>query len=129
MMILFVLMLFLLPEQLLAQQPQPEQLFSENCAGCHGDQGRGSAKGPALTMNQRVAEQSAEQLGAYLERGNIAAGMPSFSDLSADYRTAIVRYLRRLNVETIIGPAASPESTRKATFADPQPGDWLTYNG
>jgi PQQ-dependent dehydrogenase (methanol/ethanol family) len=80
-------------------------------------------------MNQRVAEQSIEQLSAYLQRGNIAAGMPSFSDLSADDRTALVRYLRRLNVETIIGPATALEPARKITFGAPQPGDWLTYNG
>src|ERR1700688_34425 len=94
MVILFVLLLFLLPQQLPSQQFQsqrlrPQQLFSENCAGCHGDEGRGSAKGPPLAMNQRVAEQSAAQLGAYLERGDIAAGMPSFSDLPADDRTVL----------------------------------------
>jgi mono/diheme cytochrome c family protein len=92
---LFALILLLLPQQSLSQQFQyqqlrSQQLFGENCAGCHGDEGRGSAKGPALAMNQRVAEQSTGQLGAYLERGNIAAGMPSFSDLSADDRTALV---------------------------------------
>ena len=129
-----ILILLLLPQQLLSQQFQsqqsrPQQLFGENCAGCHGDEGRGSAKGPALTMNQRVAEQSAGQLGAYLERGNIAAGMPSFSDLSADDRTALVGYLRRLNGETILAPVTAIEPARKITFGAPQPGDWLTYNG
>lgn len=131
---LFALILLLLPQQLLSQQFQSQQLrsqqlFGENCAGCHGDEGRGSAKGPALTMNQRVAEQSTGQLGAYLERGNIAAGMPSFSDLSADDRTALAGYLRRLNGETILAPVTAIEPARKTTFGAPQPGDWLTYNG
>lgn len=125
---------FLLSQQLLSQpsppqQLQPQQLFATNCSGCHGDDGQGTAKGPALSLNQRVAEQSPEQLGAYLERGNIAAGMPSFSDLSGDDRTAIVRYLRRLNVETILPPASTTEPTSKITFREPRPGDWVTYNG
>src|ERR1035438_9438787 len=103
-MILLALLFFLLPPQGFPQRPDVQQLFGTNCAGCHGDDARGTAKGPALAMNPRVAEQSAEQLGAYLEQGNIAAGMPSFADLAAADRSALVRYLRHLNVETIIVP-------------------------
>ena len=80
-------------------------------------------------MNQRVAEQSADQLTGFLERGNIAAGMPSFSDLAAGDRAALVRYLRLLNVETITEPVNASEPTRKISWGAPQPGDWLTYNG
>ena len=110
-----------------SQQSQIRRLFEANCAGCHGEDGRGTGKAPAVAMNPRVAEQSVEQLGAYLQSGNVAAGMPSFSDLSAENRTALARHLRRLNVETIVGPAT--ESTRKITWGAPQPGDWLTYDG
>jgi PQQ-dependent dehydrogenase (methanol/ethanol family) len=132
--ILFAFILFLVPQEFVAQRAQTQQLrsqqlFATNCVSCHGEEGRGSAKGPALAMNQRVAEQSADQLGAYLERGNIAGGMPSFSDLSADDRTTLVRYLRRLNVETILTPAPAIGPTRSISFGAPQPGDWLTYNG
>ena len=52
-----------------------------HCASCHGADARGTAKAPGLAMNPRVAEQSAEQLRAFLQHGNIAAGMPSFADL------------------------------------------------
>jgi PQQ-dependent dehydrogenase (methanol/ethanol family) len=127
--LLFALLLFLLPRQLASQQVQPQQVFNVNCAGCHGEEGRGSGKGPALTMNQRVAEQTPEQLGAYLERGDVAAGMPAFADLSADQRTALARYLRRLNVETILAPVTAGEPARKIVWGAPQPGDWLSYNG
>src|ERR1700680_1233622 len=90
-----------------APQLLPQQLFTDHCAACHGEDARGTAKGPGLAMNPRVAEQSAEQLRAYLERGNIAAGMPSFADLRADDRMALAAYLRRLNVETIVGPTTA----------------------
>jgi PQQ-dependent dehydrogenase (methanol/ethanol family) len=110
-------------------QSRAPQIFSRNCSGCHGDDGRGTSKGPALAMNQRVAERSSEQLSAYLERGNVAAGMPSFADLAADDRTALVRYLRRLNVDVILRPVHAIQPVRKDAVGAPQPGDWLTYDG
>ena len=69
-----------------------------------------------------------DQLRAYLERGNPGAGMPSFADLPATDLTTLARYLRRLNNDTILAPPAA-DAGRKITWGDPQPGDWLTYNG
>ncbi|HXJ37999.1 MAG TPA: PQQ-binding-like beta-propeller repeat protein, partial [Bryobacteraceae bacterium] len=80
-----------------------------------------------LAMNPRVAVQSPDQLSAYLQHGNPAAGMPAFAGLPAADVTAITRYLRSLNVETITPPTT--DAARKITRGAPQPGDWLTYNG
>jgi PQQ-dependent dehydrogenase (methanol/ethanol family) len=125
-MIVLTLLLFLF----LSPQPlRSQQLFSNRCAGCHGEDARGTAKAPGLTMNPRVAEQSVEQLHAYLERGNVAAGMPSFADLPADDLLSLARYLHRINADTILAPGAAIEPTRKIAWGPPQPGDWLTYNG
>ncbi len=110
-------------------QTQAPSVFALQCASCHGDEGLGTAKGPALAMNQRVAEQSADQLAAYLQRGNVAAGMPSFADLAPNDRAMLVRYLLRINVETITKPASLPATNRPTTWGAPQPGDWRTYNG
>jgi PQQ-dependent dehydrogenase (methanol/ethanol family) len=126
---LLALLLFLLPQSLHSQQWSPEELFHKNCAGCHKEDARGSAKGPGLAMNQRVAGQSPEQLTAFLERGDIAGGMPSFSDLSAGDRAALAEYLRRLNTGIIVRPPIASQSPRKITWGAPKPGDWLTYNG
>jgi PQQ-dependent dehydrogenase (methanol/ethanol family) len=126
---LFVFLLFLLSQPLLAQQSTPQELFNKNCAGCHGEDARGSAKAPGLAMNQRVAGQSPEQLSAFLKQGNIAGGMPSFSDLSATDRSALAAYLRRLNEGIIVRPPIASQAARKITWGAPQPGDWLTYNG
>ena len=104
-------------------------MFALQCAGCHGEEGLGTAKGPGLAMNQRVAEQSADQLAAYIQRGNVAAGMPSFADLTASDRATLVRYLLQLNVETITKPAPVAAATRPTSWGAPQPGDWRTYNG
>jgi PQQ-dependent dehydrogenase (methanol/ethanol family) len=123
-MIVLALLLLLSAPQVFAQQA-----FANRCAACHGEDARGTAKGPGLAMNPRVAAQSAEQLRAYLERGNPGAGMPSFAELPADDLVSLARYLRRINVETIVGPVTAAEPTRKITWGAPQPGDWLTYNG
>jgi PQQ-dependent dehydrogenase (methanol/ethanol family) len=106
-----------------------EQLFDYHCATCHGADARGTAKGPGLAMNPRVAEQSAEQLRAFLERGNIGAGMPSFAELSGKDLMELANYLRVLNMGTVAGPMRSTEPSRKISWGAPQPGDWLTYNG
>jgi PQQ-dependent dehydrogenase (methanol/ethanol family) len=106
-----------------------EQLFHDHCASCHGTDARGTAKGPGLAENPRVAQRSAEQLGAFLARGDIGAGMPSFADLSGKDLMALAKYLRVLNMGTIAGPTPATEPTRKISWGAPQPGDWLTYNG
>src|ERR1700752_2269995 len=121
---LLVLLLLLSGSHLAAQQP-----FAQLCASCHGQDGRGTARGPGLAMNPRVAEQSVEQLGAYLERGNVGAGMPSFADLPGDELVSLAKYLRGLNTETIIGPVTAMEPASNIGWRAPQPGDWLTYNG
>jgi len=123
--VLFALLLLLLAKQAPAQEP----LFTHHCSGCHGEDARGTAKAPGLAMNPRVADQSEEQLRAYLKRGNIGVGMPSFSDLPADDLLALVKFVRRLNKDTFAGPVATIERGRKITWGEPQPGDWLTYNG
>ena len=94
-------------------QAQAPAVFTAQCAGCHGEEGLGTAKGPALAMNQRVAEQSADQLAAYLQRGNLAAGMPSFADLTDTDRATLARYLLRINVETITKPAPLAATARR----------------
>jgi PQQ-dependent dehydrogenase (methanol/ethanol family) len=123
-MIALVFLLLLSGGHLAAQHP-----FARLCAGCHGQDARGTARGPGLAENLRVAEQSVEQLRAYIERGNPGAGMPSFADLPGDELLSLANYLKHLNTEKIAGPATAMEPARNITWRAPQPGDWLTYNG
>jgi cytochrome c553 len=123
-MIVFALLLFLSP-----REAPPPQSFTNRCAGCHGEDARGSAKAPGLAMNPRVAEQSVEQLLAYIEHGNPGAGMPSFAGLPAGDLMSLAQYLRHLNADMIVLPPPAKQPTGKMTWSAPQPGDWLTYNG
>jgi len=122
--VVFALLLIVFIRPLLAQEA-----FTRHCASCHGEEARGTAQGPGLAMNPRVAEQSVEQLQAYLEHGNPGAGMPSFAGLPAADLLSLAKYLRRLNNDTIIVPVTPTESARKISWGAPQSGDWLTYNG
>ena len=105
-----------------------QQPFDRLCTACHGEDARGSAQGPGLANNARVAAKSAEQLRDYLEHGNPNAGMPAFGDLPAADLKLLVSYLRRINNDTILAP---PPATgpRRTAWPDAKPGDWLTYNG
>lgn len=122
-MILFIILLLLSVPQLLSHP-----LFITRCGACHGEDARGTAKGPGLAMNPRVAAQSVDQLRAYLQRGNAGAGMPSFSDLPESDLTSLAKYLRGINSETILAPVAI-EPARKTAWGAPRRGDWRTYNG
>ena len=102
--------------------------FAEYCSGCHGSDARGSAKAPGLASNPRIAEQSADQLRAYIQHGNPNGGMPAFTSLSSTDLNALARFLR-LNGDTIFDRRPTPDASSKITFGPPQPGDWRTYNG
>lgn len=106
-----------------AQRP-----FTTRCAGCHGEDARGTAQGPGLANNPRIAAQTVDQLADYLSRGNPAEGMPSFAEIPAAERVALARYIRGLNNDTIL-PPPPPAAPRKTDWGPPRPGDWRTYNG
>jgi len=122
-MFFFALLFFLSP-----QGSPPPDLFASRCAGCHGDTARGTAKAPGLAMNPRVAGQSAEELSAYLAHGNPGAGMPGFAAVSDKDRLSLAHYLRHINNDMIVAPRTTPPP-RKTNWAEPGPGDWVTYNG
>jgi len=101
------------------------EAFARHCAGCHGSDARGSGKGPGLAANPRLAGRSAIELRALIQRGFPDSGMPPF-DLPAAELDALAGYVHELNAG--VQPAVEAAS-RRVTWRDPQPGDWLTYNG
>ena len=60
-----------------------QQQFTVYPAGRHGEDARGTAQGPgARDEPARGTAVLEEHLRAYIKHGNVAAGMPSFSDLA-----------------------------------------------
>ncbi|HEY3381624.1 MAG TPA: c-type cytochrome [Vicinamibacterales bacterium] len=84
----------------LAQRPEVlaggERLFRQRCSTCHGADGRGSRKGPALVTGDVQAETDGA-LFWRISSGNTRRGMPTFSFLPEPQRWQLVMALRSLD--------------------------------
>jgi mono/diheme cytochrome c family protein len=79
------------PEAVLAGR----KLFERHCATCHGPDGEGRGRVPAL--NSDVVERATPgDLFWFVTNGNLWTGMPSWSGLPEARRWQIVAYVRSL---------------------------------
>ncbi len=69
------------------------KLFERHCAQCHGAEGEGMGKAPALAV-ERVKRAEPGALLWVLRNGSRTAGMPSFSQLPDERLWQIVEYLQ-----------------------------------
>jgi cytochrome c oxidase cbb3-type subunit III len=72
------------------------QLFSANCAACHGLDGRGGERAPDIATRKEVQRLSDPELLHLIEAGVPGTGMPGFHSLGKSKSRDIVRYLRTL---------------------------------
>lgn len=83
----------------LARRPElaagGRKLFLHRCSTCHGDNGRGSDRGPDLSSSD-VQGQTDGALFWKIGGGNTHTGMPSFSFLPEPQRWQLVMHLRVL---------------------------------
>ena len=92
---------------------QGAQQFQANCAGCHGTDGKGGDKGPAIaTLPNFVALSEIELIN--IVRDGTTAGMPSFERLGDAEITAVVRYLRTLQGKTAVSDTDEPTGNAAA---------------
>lgn len=84
--------------------------FEEYCAGCHGTDGRGGAKGPSLAG--APANRSDAELSAIVSNGT-RGGMPPFAQIGGANIEALVHFLRLLQ----------GDSPAKSSQPEPLPGD------
>ena len=73
-----------------------KQTYTKLCAGCHGDDARGTQQGPGLAGNEWVRRRSVQSLRNVIRNGIPAAGMPSF-DLPAPTIEALAAMIVSLN--------------------------------
>jgi len=69
------------------------KLFHERCSACHGEDARGTDRGPSLTT-RKVQSQSDGSLFWKISSGNTRTGMPTFSFLPELQRWQLVVHLR-----------------------------------
>ena len=81
------------------------QQFARNCAGCHGADGRGGDKAPAIATMPSVVGRSDADLVKIVHDGT-SAGMPPFAQLGDANIGAVVSYLRILQGKTPINSTA-----------------------
>lgn len=70
------------------------KLFQRECAGCHGAQGQGLRRAPAL-LDERVAQAPPGALFWILHNGSRDRRMPSFAHLPEAQRWQIITFLQR----------------------------------
>ncbi|MGC2400099.1 MAG: c-type cytochrome [Acidobacteriaceae bacterium] len=80
---------------------QGAEQFQANCAGCHGADGKGGEKGPAIATLPSVVALPDTELIKIVREGT-TAGMPSFERLGDAEILAVVRYLRTLQGKTAV---------------------------
>jgi alcohol dehydrogenase (cytochrome c) len=90
--------------------------YAAYCAGCHGSDGRGSAKGAAIATLARVIVLTDAQLAGIVHDGVPGKGMPGFAQLGDEDARAVVRYLRVLQQS-----AGTQAGGGKARDANEQP--------
>lgn len=114
-----------------------EQLFRQNCAPCHGDQGTGGAGGPSL--HNRVFRRGRSDWALFR---TVTLGLPGTAmpgrNLPRDEVWQLVSYLRMVALAPVLASGAgfvpavtgfAPVSPVELEQAANHPKDWLTYSG
>lgn len=70
-----------------------KRLYQQNCAACHGHEGRGGV-GVPLALDDFLANATDEYLFETIRRGRPGRVMPAFENLSDEEVTAIVEHVR-----------------------------------
>jgi cytochrome c oxidase cbb3-type subunit 3 len=73
-----------------------QKIFSSNCVGCHGLDGKGSQRAPNIATNPQVQKFSVEELVHIISEGVPGTGMPAFKQLGQPAIKATVAYVRSL---------------------------------
>ena len=101
-----------------AQDPNTRQTYSKLCAGCHGEDARGTQQGPGLVGNSRVKRRSVASIKTVIVKGIPAAGMPAFN-LPAPTVNALADLVVSLNASAADIAVPGDRAAGQAFFAGP----------
>lgn len=89
------------PTILASTMKKGETLFSQNCASCHGAEGRGDGKVATSLMpapsNLRIKKLSTSRISFVLENGVYGTAMPAWRDLPHDDLVSLAAYVSSLS--------------------------------
>lgn len=104
-----------------------KQLYSVNCAFCHGSNARGGEAGPNLMRSQLVLDdQKGELMAPVIQGGRSDKGMPAFSSLSSSDVSDIITFIHSLPVAGSGG--GGPGNPANPLVGDAQAGE-AYFNG
>ncbi|HYM10159.1 MAG TPA: PQQ-dependent dehydrogenase, methanol/ethanol family, partial [Bryobacterales bacterium] len=115
---LAVALLFAVPPGLPGQSADPgRKLFEGMCAGCHGADGAGGERAPAIggDSHPRVRALTEQGLRELLHKGVPEAGMPAF-DLPETQLGPLVKFVRSLVIPAAENPAPGDAAAGKTFF-------------
>jgi mono/diheme cytochrome c family protein len=75
-------------------------IFSNNCAKCHGKNAEGKSSRPSL-KNDRIAQATDGDLAWLLKNGEPYKGMPIWAGLPEQQRWQLIAFLRNLNTSGV----------------------------
>lgn len=78
-----------------ADQAGSQQIYSQHCAACHGDDATGSDRGPALSRSRRLRTRSTSEIHDIIHNGT-TGGMPPFALPEAELQ-ALATFIRSMN--------------------------------
>src|SRR5579864_279566 len=95
--------------------PPGKKRFETLCAACHGADGTGGERGPALVGREDSRVHSREELRNVIRNGIPAAGMPSFR-LPAEQLEELVAYVHGLRAPAAENPAPGDATAGEQFF-------------
>ena len=108
-----------------------QQLFSSNCAGCHGLDGHGGEHGPNIATTAEVQRLSDRDIHGIVRDGIPVGGMPAFrSRFNAAQLNAVVSYVRVLQGKhAAVSVPGNPEKGRALFFGQARCSECHTIAG
>lgn len=98
-----------------ARAETAEQLFSRNCAGCHGEGATGTDRGPSFINSRSLRGRSEAQIHDVIRNGT-PGGMPAFPLTEADL-VPLARFVRAFNASAFdIKPAGDADAGERFFF-------------
>jgi len=92
------LFMFLISSAFSSKPADGKTIYSEQCAGCHGADARGSDRAPGLVGSRSVKNRSLENLKQVIRFGIPGTGMPAF-ELQPEELDALAKLVHALNGE------------------------------